>query len=184
MNSLISIGVAVRDIVLAFAAGLKEEFAPGLVTLFLMVVLALALTRYGLATWQRCKALAWLRGLIQQTRGRVEFARSIDEIQHKITQGASSAQRKSVKNAFIEFRETCVPSLDDDSEVLSNSIRPSHFFNTEDLHFSAGFWRIVPGLFVTFGLFCTFLGLISALSSMDLSTGKVEASLRDLLTIC
>ncbi|MFG1379244.1 hypothetical protein [Xanthobacter autotrophicus] len=183
MNSLFSIGVAIRDIVLALAAGLKEEFAPGLVTLLFLVVLALALTRYGFATRQRRKAAAWLRGAIQQTASKAEFARSIDDIQHKIAQGARSAPRKSVKSAFIEFRETCVPALDDDNRVLYNSIRPSHFFNTEDLNFSAGFWRILPGLFVTIGLFCTFLGLISALSSMDLSAGKVEASLRDLLTI-
>ena len=67
--------------------------------------------------------------------------------------------------------------------ILRNSVRPSLFFNADDLGFSPGFWRIVPGLFVTVGLFLTFLGLISALNSMDLSADKVQGSLKALLTI-
>ncbi|MFG1319231.1 hypothetical protein [Xanthobacter autotrophicus] len=180
---LLSIGVAIRDVVLGLAALLKADAAPGLVTLALLVLLGVALVWHGVTYLRRREALAWLRGEIQTAKNAVGFAQSIDALQHKVAQGATSAPRKSVRDAFDEFRETCVPSLDDDNPVLCNSIRPSHFFNTEDLHFSAGFWRIVPGLFVTVGLFCTFLGLISALSSMDLSAGKVEASLRDLLTI-
>ena len=64
-----------------------------------------------------------------------------------------------------EFRETLV--LDDIEEppVFRNSVRPSVFFNTEDLNFGAGFYRFLPGLFVTVGLLFTFLGLISALDA-------------------
>lgn len=178
-----SIGVAVRDIVLGMAAFLKVEAAPGVVTLALLILLGIALVCFGLTCVRRRRALAWLRGEIQTAKDAVGFARSIDDIQHRIGQGAKSAPRRSVRDAFDEFRGTCVPSPYDENPILCNSIRPNNFFNTEDLGFSVGFWRIVPGLFVTIGLFCTFLGLISALSSMDLSAGKVEASLSDLLTI-
>lgn len=178
-----SIGVAVRDIVLGMAAFLKVEAAPGVVSLALLLLLGIALVNFVLTCVRRLRALTWLRGEIETAKDDVDFARSIDEIQYRIEQAANSVARKNVKDAFVEFRETCVLSFDAENPTLRNSIRPGHFFNAEDLGFSVGFWRIVPGLFVTIGLFCTFLGLISALSSMDLSAGKVEASLSDLLTI-
>jgi uncharacterized phage infection (PIP) family protein YhgE len=66
---------------------------------------------------------------------------------------------------------------------MRNALRPSLFFNPEELGFAPGFWRVVPSLFVTVGLFLTFLGLIAALNSMDLSADRVEGSLRDLLKL-
>lgn len=54
-----------------------------------------------------------------------------------------------------------------DPPVLRNSVRPSAFFNVDDLHFGAGFYRIWPGLFVSIGLALTFLGLIAALQQMS-----------------
>lgn len=172
-----------RDIVLNLAGLFKEEYVPGAVTLALLILLGIAVVSFGLTSGRRWRALVWLRREMETAGDAVSFARSVDDIQHKISEGAKSASRRSVRDAFDEFRGTCITALDDANPVLCNSIRPGHFFNTEDLGFSVGFWRIVPGLFVTVGLFFTFLGLISALSSMDLSAGKVEASLSDLLTI-
>jgi len=52
------------------------------------------------------------------------------------------------------------------------------------LHFTQGFWRIIPGLFVTIGLSLTFLGLISALNSMSTSLDDGgSGALEGLLTI-
>ena len=42
--------------------------------------------------------------------------------------------------------------------------------------FSAGFWRYVPTLFVSVGLFLTFLGLVSALESIVPAKGEVIGS--------
>jgi len=104
-------------------------------------------------------------------------------VDSRADKGAETAARKSVVEAWREYRETLVPHEEGGVVILRNSVRPSLFFNSEHLGFAPGFWRIVPGLFVTIGLFLTFLGLISALNSMDLGAGKVDASLRDLLTI-
>ena len=69
--------------------------------------------------------------------------------------------------------------------ILRNSVRPSAFFNIEDLGFSAGFWRYVPSLFVSVGLLLTFMGLVSALELIVPARGEVIGSdqLGTLLTV-
>lgn len=182
LDTVLVLGVAVRDRVLDIAAFLKSEGAPGWVTLALFVWLAAAVVHYGLQVRSRRNAVAWLQAVIAKIPDQAAFAEQIDEVQQTLRDEARSASRKHVRDAFIAFIATC-QRPDEPGEPLRNGIRPSQFFNTEDLHFTAGFARILPGLFVMVGLFCTFLGLISALSAMDLSAGKVDASLRDLLTI-
>ena len=142
-----------RDIVLNLAGLFKEEYVPGVVTLALLILLGIAVVSFGLTSGRRWRALVWLRREMETAGDAVSFARSVDDIQHKISQSAKSAPRRSVRDAFDEFRGTCIPALDGANPILCNSIRPGHFFNTEDLGFSVGFWRIVPGLFVTVGLF-------------------------------
>ncbi|RUV24360.1 hypothetical protein EOD29_35720, partial [Mesorhizobium sp. M1A.T.Ca.IN.004.03.1.1] len=46
-----------------------------------------------------------------------------------------------------------------------------------------GFWRIVPGLFVSVGLFLTFLGLIAALSTMAQGAEIDSGVMRQLLSV-
>lgn len=62
-------------------------------------------------------------------------------------------------------------------------MRPSQFFNLEDLHFGGGLSRVLPGLFVTVGLFLTFLGLFSALHAMNTAEGVSEEAMTNLLTV-
>lgn len=183
MDTFIALGVAVRDLVLGFASILKAEAAPGIVTLGLGATLIVAVACYSIACFRRLQAIKWLRTRIKSQPDPAAFARSIGTITEAIDQQANSAERKHLRDAFLEFRDTLVSPISNEEPVLHNSIRPNQFLNADDLHFTAGFWRIWPGLFVTIGLFFTFLGLISALSAMDLSAGKVDASLRDLLTI-
>jgi len=79
-------------------------------------------------------------------------------------------------SAWEEYRDTLVAHREPDgSTAMRNALRPSLFFNPEELGFAPGFWRAVPGLFVTVGLFLTFLGLIAALNTMDFSADHVEA---------
>jgi hypothetical protein len=65
---------------------------------------------------------------------------------------------------------------------VRNTVRPSVFFNIEDLGYGPGFLRILPGMFVSIGLALTFLGLIAALHQM--SDGQItSATMQDLLKI-
>lgn len=176
-------GKAIRDIVLNVAALLKDEAAPGLVVIALVVALAAAVIYFYLQTRNRLKAVQALRKLILASGNQDSFSQSIDFVEPNFRKGGRSKAHRQVATTWKEYRETFVPHEEKGTVIIRNSVRPSAFFNSEDLGFSAGFWRIVPGLFVTIGLFLTFLGLISALGSMDLSADRVEDSLKTLLTI-
>lgn len=181
MEFFLASGVAVAEAVLALAAMLKHPAAPGLVTLFLLLGLAGALAHLMRVSHSRIQALRWLSDILRQVQ-QAEFSHRITEIDNAISQHGLRGHRGDVAAAWREYRETLVLHEVDGTAILRNSVRPGMFFNLEDLHFGAGFWRIVPGLFVTCGLFLTFLGLISALSSMDL-LGDTQRALGDLLTI-
>lgn len=178
-----SVGILVRDIVLSIASLLKTPAAPGLATLALLIALGCVALVYNRTTASRREAIFWLRRLIAEADERQSFAESIADLDHKIRMEATGDAREHLATAWFEYRETLVAHDEDGVITLRNSVRPSVFFNPEDLHFGPGGWRTAPGLFVSIGLFLTFLGLISALSSMDLTADKVQTSLRDLLTI-
>jgi uncharacterized phage infection (PIP) family protein YhgE len=82
-----------------------------------------------------------------------------------------------------EFQET---TLEPKSETgtIQNAIRPSAFFNLEDLGFGVAGWRFWPGLFVSIGLAATFLGLIAALQETgeSLKAGGDQANVMMALT--
>jgi ABC-type transporter Mla subunit MlaD len=183
LGLFLSLGVAVRDFVLWLASSLKSPAAPGLVTLLLLIALVVSAVIYIRAIISRRNAITWLRQLIDETPDHAAFAEAINGLDHKIDSEARDEARAHLATAWREYRETLVPHFEDGAITLRNSVRPAVFFNPEDLRFAAGSWRIVPGLFVSIGLFLTFLGLISALGSMEFSADKVQNSLRDLLTI-
>ncbi|MFC6378610.1 hypothetical protein ACFP9W_11055 [Tatumella terrea] len=105
-------------------------------------------------------------------------------LDNQFNQESSSAQQTSIRQAWFEYRETMLSVGNGENLQIHNTVRPQQFFNLEDLHFGAGGWKVVPGMFVSVGLFLTFLGLISALNSMSTSLGNGgSAALEGLLTI-
>lgn len=183
MENLRQVGKSVKDLVLWIAALLKDESAPGFVVLVLIVALVAASAYFLIQIHKRLVAVRALEASIREVSDRGAFSDNIDFIESNLQKKGSSRALKQVATSWREYRETFVPHEEQGVTIIRNSVRPTVFFNADDLGFSAGFWRIVPGLFVTIGLFLTFLGLISALGSMDLSADKVEGSLKDLLTI-
>jgi hypothetical protein len=182
-NLFSSVGILIRNGVLFIASLLKAPAAPGLATLILLIALVCVAVIYSRKMASRLAAINWLRRLIAEADERQSFAEAIAGLDHKVAAQANNDAREHVAAAWMEYRETLVAHDEEGVVTLRNSVRPSIFFNPEDLHFGPGGWRTVPGLFVSIGLFLTFLGLISALSSMDLTADKVQTSLRDLLTI-
>jgi hypothetical protein len=183
MEIIAEVGLWVRDVVLGLAAVLKQAWAPGVFTLVLLAALAVCVLLFVWSAITRRAALRWFTNLIAEASDPASFGGSIASVDNRADREAGTAARKSVVEAWREYRETLVPHEEGGEVILRNSVRPSLFFNPEDLGFAPGFWRIVPGLFVMIGLSLTFLGLIAALNSMDLGADKVQASLRDLLTI-
>ncbi len=183
MTTLLEVGLFIRDIVLLLASTLQNEAAPGIAVLGLIAALAAAIVLFAFLVVRRVSAVVALRRLIADRVDRDAFSQSIDFIEPNLRKSGNSFAIRQMATTWREYRETFVPHEENGTIIIRNSVRPSVFFNLEDLGFSAGFWRIVPGLFVTVGLFLTFLGLISALESMDLAADRVEESLKTLLTI-
>ena len=180
MEYLISIGQSVREFVLDIASLLRNEASPGLVSLALVLALAIAVVVFLTKVQARERALRRLRREVSRFKGS-DFSRNISQIDSRVRQFGQRGPAHSVAEHWDEFRETLVPYDDGGEIILRNAARPSLFFNVEDLGFGAGFWRIVPGLFVTVGLFLTFLGLISALQTVAGDIGP--AGMKMLLTV-
>lgn len=170
-EALRGIGLAVKDGVLGVAALLVDEWVPGVVTLALLLVLATCVVVFLISVARRRAALGWLTRAIVKALGQSPSESAIVALDRAVFSSDAFRSRATVISAWKEYRETLVPYEDDGEIRLRNAVRPSTFFNLEDLHYSPGFWRIVPGLFVTTGLFLTFLGLIAALGAIDLSPG-------------
>ncbi len=158
---------------LAAASLLRQEFVPGLVSLALLILLAFCILCFVFVMRSRLSSLNRIAKEITRHRDAAELSARITEIDRNITGFGSSGAKGRVAAAWREFRETLVPQEEDRQVILRNSVRPSAFFNIEDLGFSAGFWRYVPSLFVSVGLLLTFLGLVSALESIVPAKGEV-----------
>lgn len=187
LEALRNVGLAVKNLVLDIAALLRDDSAPGIVTIVLLFSLLACVVLFFINVARRRAALNWLRTEFGQALSESPSEKSILTLNNAVDASETIASRKPVVAAWKEYQETLVPHEEEGKVVLRNSVRPSTFFNLEDLHFSPGFWRAVPGLFVTIGLFLTFLGLISALNSMATPVGlnatDINIDINGLLTI-
>lgn len=177
-----SLGAPIKDWILWFAALLGSEAVPGFVALLLVVMLA------SLALWttvfyrERAKAVRALRQALERTTGQLS-AEALEEVDSWVERNSGSKAKQSVGDAWKEFSETLVLDTTQEPPVFRNAVRPGLFFNPEDLHFGGGFFRIMPGLFVSIGLSLTFLGLIAALNSMGSGGAINDATMANLLRI-
>lgn len=174
------LGDGTRSVILGAAGWLTTEWVPGLVAMGLLLALTIAGFVYWMQVQRNLRAVRWLRSIIDGYDTPQAFTSAVTEIDQKIAARKGQRSYRNIVAAWREYRETLVLYGEGDARHLRNSVRPSSFFNSDDLEFGAGFWRIVPGLFVTIGLFLTFLGLVAALSVMDVS-GADSAALKDSL---
>lgn len=161
----------------------KDAAAPGIVALGIVVLLVVFTAAFFREVFQRRKAVQWLRREIQNSPTGADFSRDIDVLSASIKKAGTNRYRRQLAAAWEKYRETLVPHEEDGKVVLRNAVRPSMFLNPEDLGFGVGFWRIVPGLFVSVGLFLTFLGLIAALSTMAQGAEIDSGVMRQLLSV-
>jgi methyl-accepting chemotaxis protein len=163
-------GVVGRDVVafvISVAGLLVSEEMPGLVALSLFVILLVSLLVFSREISRRRAAANWLRQLISQSATGQAFTENIDSLSARVKSEGKAGDRQRLAVAWNEYRETLVPYEEGGIVTLRNAVRPSTFLNIDDLGFGPGFWRFLPGIFVSTGLFLTFLGLISALHGMS-----------------
>ncbi|MET4687714.1 hypothetical protein [Sinorhizobium fredii] len=161
----------------------KDAAAPGIVALGIVVLLVIFTAAFFREVVQRRKAVQWLKRQIQNSSTGADLSRDIDVLSASIKEGSTNKYRRQLAAAWEKYKETLVPHEEDGKVILRNAVRPSMFLNPEDLGFGVGFWRIVPGLFVSGGLFLTFLGLIAALSTMAQGAEIDSGVMRQLLSV-
>ena len=161
-------GTWIKDGILAVAQLITRDFVPGLISLALLVLLVVLLSIMSIIAFRR-------RGLVRRAARRVRFAgdaagfqSQLHDIQRDI-RSSSGSDGRHLAESFEEFRETLIEPARHGEGHVRNSVRPSAFFNLDDLHMGLTGWRTWPSLFVSIGLLCTFLGLIAALAQTQAS---------------
>lgn len=177
MDSLLLPGVLVRNDILSIASVLKNDAAPGYVTILLVAALCFAVIGWRELVKRRRTAFSSIHGVIANAPDD-QFSQHVTDIDASIAEASKTEEQKSVAEAWKEYRETHVIDDQDGTFVVRNAVRASQFFNLDDLPFTQGFWRIVPGLLVTVGLSLAFLGVISALNLVDFISEAESISLR------
>ncbi len=163
------IGLLIRDFVLECAALLKDASVPGFVVLALGVMLVVSLAPLVRDMAGRARALGALSRKVGEI-DRQSFAEGgYEEVSAWVHDGLKGRSHhvESLREAWEEFGETLFIDDRHGAPVRRNTVRPAEFFNLEDLGYGPGFYRILPGVFVSLGLALTFLGLIGALQEMS-----------------
>ena len=169
-----------------------DESAPGWVSLALVAALVVLSTWHLLSALRLGSAVRAAQKVLDAGSGHITVERLMRA--DAGFQGLKSAKNKGPRRrlavAWEEFRETSIlPSPEIDR--LSNTVRPAAFFHREELGLDRGMWRQVPAMFVSVGLFLTFLGLVAALDQTgktleDATTsgdGSAAKGLKELLDI-
>ncbi|MDC3275732.1 hypothetical protein OAU74_01520 [bacterium] len=194
MEFIQAIGLPVKKAILWLAGVLTESnldtlssekgAAPGFVAALLFVFLIIGVLIYSFQVRRKSQAILWLYKLIKSYETPQEFTQNITDIDIEVRKRWGQNAYDELARGWLEYKETLVLYGEGDSCHLRNSVRPATFFNAEDLNFTPGFWKILPGLFVTIGLFLTFLGLVAALDSLKVTgmdAAQLKGSLQTLL---
>lgn len=181
-----SLGIWTKDFVLKSANLITlSNSAPGLISVGLITLLAISVLIFVVQMQLKWSAINWLFNRISGYGTPKDFTDEITEIDIFVRDKETQKYFYQVGRAWFEYKETLVLYGEEGSKFFKNSVRPSTFFNLDDLNFTPRFWRILPGLFVTIGLFLTFLGLVSALSIIqvaDTTSAEMKDGLQNLLT--
>lgn len=188
MDRLFQAGIFARDLVLELASFLKQPAAPGFFSLALVFFLAATVLMFCHVVRRRAGILRRATKIVRRSRNSEEFAENFQATYDELN-AWSGADAKRLAATWDEFRETTIETRQQGREGIRNAIRPSVFFNLEEMGFAVSGWRFIPGLFVSIGLAATFLGLIAALQETGESlkgSGDqtvVMQALRQLLTV-
>ena len=157
------VGQCASDTIFWIASGLVEPEVPGWISIAIALVFLATVLMAGRHLLKSMPALKWLEGRLLQMEGKEGFKEQEPQMTSEFREMKGRKGFDPVVMAWCKFQETLIPNEKD--KVMLNSVRPAAFFNLEDLGSGPGFYRHMPGIFVSVGLLLTFLGLISALQS-------------------
>ena len=184
-HPLQDVGQCASDAIFWIALRLVEPEVPGWISIIIFLVFLVTVLLAGRRLLKGMPALRWLEDRLMQMEGEEAFKEQEPGLTSQFREMKGRKGFEPVVVAWCKFQETLVPSSDD--KIMRNSVRPAAFFNIEDLGGGPGFYRHMPGIFVSVGLLLTFLGLISALHSagggftIDASEEDRISSMKNLL---
>ncbi len=161
-------GAGVKDGILAVAQIITQDYVPGLISLALFALMLGLLVAMGAQAYRRIALLDTATRRVEAAGDAAGFQAQLHDILRDI-RDSGGANGRHLAESFEEFRETLIEPARQGEGHVRNGIRPSAFFNLDDLHMGLGGWRTWPGLFVSIGLLCTFFGLIAALAQTQVS---------------
>lgn len=184
-----AVGTSVAEGILAVAGLLRASSAPGLACIVLAFALLFFAALYAIRTRHALSAIGSATTIIRSVEDAPTFQRDYVLISAGLRGLATRSGRvRQLGIAWKEYAETLEEDID--AGTVHNSVRPSSYFNREDLGMEDGFWRHLPALFVSVGLFLTFLGLVAALDTAsealavtDGTSGAVTGALTQLLAV-
>ena len=173
------LGEWILSAILLSAELLVQEAAPGWVAGAFFCALGVFCGWTLLQYARRVSAVRELNLRIERCADGLTFTRQFDEMNAELgSWRAGSQAQRAVFAAWEEYAETTVLDTRDGQTIRRNAVRPTNFLNVEDLGFGPGFLRMMPSMFVSLGLLCTFLGLVAALSKLGHDLGEGGQSQR------
>ena len=165
MDHPIIYGRYLEKYILDFANLVTERGSAGIVSAIILSLLLFLIVTYGLDFFTRIKNIKRFEGIIKSSTSDTDFKEKFDTINEKIRKSSLNRSLKGPKwplqRAWDEYCETILHS--DQTDVIRNTIRPTEFFNSYELGLERGLGKQWVNIFVTLGLFATFLGIIAAL---------------------
>jgi hypothetical protein len=191
-ESVVGLGVWMKDFILGVAALLTDDWVPGAVASCLLLVAVVLGLAMWLVTRRQIVVISKLDRLLAKAKTPEHFAREYGAISATIEDWPKAGYQGRLSATWSEFRETIIEPSEATGGLIQNSVRPDEFFNSYNLGFGLGGWRFWPGFFVSVGLFLTFLGLVAALvqtgrtldqAGAGADQALMTAALSDLLTV-
>lgn len=187
-----SLGLWVKGLILWIADYLTIDSLPGIVAGMILVVACLIGVAMIVITRRQVVTVSKITRLVTHTKNDRGFALEYASICARIEGWPSTGYEGKLSDTWAEFRETVIEPSEESDGIIQNSARPEEFFNTYNLGFGLSRWRFWPGIFVSTGLFLTFLGLVAALvqtgetlerAGTGADQALMTAALSDLLSV-
>ncbi len=172
LQILLNAGRDVKDFILKSSSIIASDESVGVVVILIMIALVVSVAFFVFQTVNKMLAVGFLAREVCKSESRPEFAHRYNEFQAAIYKkerhSRANPYNHYIKRAWIEYSETLVVPDDENPDApVRNTVRPNFFFNPLDLGFEHGIWRHLPGIFVSFGLLLTFLGIIAAINGLN-----------------
>lgn len=171
VSQIWEIGLLVESFILESADIVASPRKAGTAALVIFIMLVIAGGFFWWGNYQKRRAVKDALSQIQRSSSKDNFFekfQDIDEhLRNLLAKNKPNRFKKVIGHAWDEYSETLImPSSGDDRKVILNTVRPGYFFNRGDLGFDRDWWRYLPGIFVSVGLFLTFLGIIAAFGNL------------------